>query len=34
MKFCLNDINLKLDRSRTKEIRLGSGKNKTSRIVD
>ncbi|KHG29857.1 hypothetical protein F383_13415 [Gossypium arboreum] len=34
MKLCLNEINLKLYRSRTKEIRLGSGKNKNSRIVD
>ncbi|KHG11396.1 30S ribosomal S13 [Gossypium arboreum] len=34
MKLCLNEINLKLYRSRTKEIGLGSGKNKNSRIVD
>ncbi|KHF98361.1 hypothetical protein F383_37724 [Gossypium arboreum] len=26
MKLCLNEINLKLYRSRTKEIRLGLGK--------
>ncbi|KHG16256.1 Transcription factor SOX-13 [Gossypium arboreum] len=34
MKLCLNEINLKLYRSRTKEIGLGSGKSKNSRIVD
>ncbi|KHG22329.1 hypothetical protein F383_03597 [Gossypium arboreum] len=28
MKLCLNEINLKLYRSRTKEIGLGSGKAK------
>ncbi|KHF98533.1 hypothetical protein F383_37808 [Gossypium arboreum] len=27
MKLCLNEVNLKLYRSRTKEIGLGSGKN-------
>ncbi|KHG12426.1 hypothetical protein F383_16549 [Gossypium arboreum] len=30
MKFCLNEFNLKLYRSRIKEIGLGSGKNKNS----
>ncbi|KHF98384.1 hypothetical protein F383_37535 [Gossypium arboreum] len=30
MKLCLNEINLKLYRSRTKEIRLVSGKSKNS----
>ncbi|KHG07415.1 hypothetical protein F383_34232 [Gossypium arboreum] len=30
MKWCLNEVNLKLYRSRTKEIGLGSGKNKYS----
>ncbi|KHG07414.1 Transcription factor SOX-13 [Gossypium arboreum] len=34
MKLCLNEINLKLYRSRTKEIGLGSGKNKNSQIID
>ncbi|KHG18988.1 hypothetical protein F383_34746 [Gossypium arboreum] len=28
MKLCLNEVNLKLYRSRTKEIGLGSGKSK------
>ncbi|KHF97575.1 hypothetical protein F383_36935 [Gossypium arboreum] len=27
MKICLNDFNLYIFRSRTKEIRFGSGKN-------
>ncbi|KHG13380.1 hypothetical protein F383_17399 [Gossypium arboreum] len=30
MKLCLNEVNLKLYRLRTKEIRLGSGKKKNS----
>ncbi|KHG28147.1 hypothetical protein F383_14544 [Gossypium arboreum] len=34
MKLCLNEVNLKLYRSRTKEIEHGSGKSKNSRIAD
>ncbi|KHG24215.1 hypothetical protein F383_30532 [Gossypium arboreum] len=34
MKLCLNEVNLKLYRSRTKEIRFGSGKNKNSQIAE
>ncbi|KHG25793.1 hypothetical protein F383_32329 [Gossypium arboreum] len=34
MKLCFNEINLKLYRSRTKEIGLRSGKSKNSRIAD
>ncbi|KHG25208.1 hypothetical protein F383_32284 [Gossypium arboreum] len=34
MKLCLNEINLKLYRSRTKEIGLGSRKNKNSQIAN
>ncbi|KHG19318.1 Leucine-rich repeat-containing 33 [Gossypium arboreum] len=34
MKLCLNEVNLKLYRLRAKEIGLGSGKSKNSRIVD
>ncbi|KHG07583.1 Elongation factor 2 [Gossypium arboreum] len=33
MKLYLNEVNLKLYRSRTKEIRLGLGKNKNSQIA-
>ncbi|KHG30706.1 hypothetical protein F383_15795 [Gossypium arboreum] len=34
MKFCLNEVNFKLYRSRTKEIGLRLGKSKNSRIAD
>ncbi|KHF98150.1 hypothetical protein F383_37365 [Gossypium arboreum] len=34
MKLCLNEVNLKLYRLRTKEIGFGSGKSKNSRITN
>ncbi|KHG11671.1 hypothetical protein F383_00298 [Gossypium arboreum] len=33
MELCLNKVNLKLYRSRTKETELGSRKNKNNRIA-
>ncbi|KHG02322.1 Aspartyl/glutamyl-tRNA (Asn/Gln) amidotransferase subunit B [Gossypium arboreum] len=33
MKLCLNELNLNMFRSRTKEIRFGSGENKSCRLA-
>ncbi|KHG14714.1 hypothetical protein F383_02091 [Gossypium arboreum] len=33
MKICLNELNLNMFRSRTKEIGFGSGKNESCRLV-
>lgn len=34
MKICLNELNLNMFRSRTKEIGFGPGKVKSCRLVD